>query len=184
MELDFEQLVNSYYELLYRFALTLARNEADACDLTQDTFYTFASKGHQLRDKSKIKSWLFTSLHRKFLGARRHETRFPHFEVSSVEQNLPTISPTMIDKMDGATVWEALMQLEENYRAPLVLLYLEEHSYREIADTLEIPIGTVMSRISRGKALLRESLTSKASGVARKIVPLEKSQLRRTSPHD
>ncbi len=178
MEPDFEQVVNSHYESLYRFALSLARNEADACDLTQDTFYTFATKGHQLRDKSKIKAWLFTALRRKFLGARRHDTRFPHFEVGSVDEKLPAISPTMVDEMDGATVWEALMQLEEIYRAPLTLLYLEDHSYREIAEALEIPVGTVMSRISRGKTLLRDQLTKTKS--IRKIIPLDQQQ--RSSP--
>ncbi len=179
MELDFEQIVSSYYESLYRFALTLARNEPDACDLTQDTFYTFAAEGHQLRDKSKIKSWLFTALHRKFLGARRHDTRFPHFEVSSVDRDLPTTSPTMVDEMDSTTVWQAMMQLEENFRAPLVLLYLEDHSYREIAEALEIPIGTVMSRVSRGKTLLREQLTQTS---ALKIISLEQKQFKKNSP--
>lgn len=182
MELDFEQTVNSYYEPLYRFALSLARNEPEAADLTQDTFYTFATKGSQVRDKSKIKSWLFTTLHRKYLGARRHTTRFPHVEINDTDHSLPTISPTMVDQMDGATVWDALMQLDEIYRAPLGLLYLEDHSYREIADTLEVPIGTVMSRISRGKTLLRESLTVKAPGALRKIIPLGQPQQRRSSP--
>ncbi|MEO6034552.1 MAG: RNA polymerase sigma factor, partial [Verrucomicrobiota bacterium] len=108
MELDFEQVVNSHYESLYRFALSLACNESDACDLTQDTFYTFASKGYQLREKSKVKSWLFTALHRKFLGAKRHEVRFPHGEINEADPNLPTISPAVVNEMDAATVWDAL----------------------------------------------------------------------------
>src|SRR5216117_2004540 len=68
---DFEQIVSQHYEPLYRFAFSLARTEADACDLTQQTFYIWATKGHRLRDRSKVKSWLFTILHREFLNIRR-----------------------------------------------------------------------------------------------------------------
>ena len=61
---DFQQLVDRQYEPLFRFALSLTRSEADAADLTQQTFFLWASKGHQLRDRSKAKSWLFTTLYR------------------------------------------------------------------------------------------------------------------------
>jgi RNA polymerase sigma-70 factor (ECF subfamily) len=63
-DLDFEKLVEDYHMPLYRFALSLSRKESDAADLTQQTFYLWASKGHQLRDASKVKTWLFTSLYR------------------------------------------------------------------------------------------------------------------------
>ncbi len=69
--LDFENLVGRYYEPLYQFAFSLTRDEADACDLVQQTFCIWANKGHQLRDTTKVKTWLFTTLHREFLGARR-----------------------------------------------------------------------------------------------------------------
>jgi len=68
---QFEAIVSEHYEPLYRFAMSLARMEADARDLTQQTFYVWATKGHQLRDLSKVKTWLFTTLHRAFLEARR-----------------------------------------------------------------------------------------------------------------
>ena len=67
-ELSFENVVNAHYEPLYRFALSLSHSEADAGDLVQQTFYRWATKGGQLRDRSKAKSWLFTTLHREFLG--------------------------------------------------------------------------------------------------------------------
>ncbi len=177
MDLDYEQIVSSHYESLYRFALSLAQNESDACDLTQDTFYTLAAKGHQLRDKSKVKTWLFTTLHRKFLGARRHNTRFPHCEISEADQKLPTISPRIVDEMDGAIVWESLMMLDNIYRAPLVLFYLDDQSYEDIAEALDVPIGTVMSRISRGKGLVRANLTN--VGKVQKIVPFEQQPLKK-----
>src|SRR5262245_45660698 len=70
-DLDFERLVDSHHAALYRFALSLCRNETEAGDLVQETFYLWAAKGHQLADPSKVKSWLFTTLHREFLGKRR-----------------------------------------------------------------------------------------------------------------
>src|SRR6266498_1089465 len=75
-DLDFERLVQEYHVPLYRFALSLARNENDAADLVQQTFYLWAGKGHQLEDPTKVKSWLFTTLHREFLAKRRRLVRF------------------------------------------------------------------------------------------------------------
>jgi RNA polymerase sigma-70 factor (ECF subfamily) len=159
----FDEIVDVHYEALYRFALSLARSEADACDLVQQTFFRWATKGDQLRDISKVKSWLFTTLHREFLGRRRHEDKFPKVEISLVEENeLTAVSAPPEQQLDGATVMAALQCLEEAYRAPLALFYLEDHSYREISEILEVPIGTVMSRLSRGKALLRAAVLQKA----------------------
>jgi len=172
-EVDFEQLVSAWYESLYRFALSLTQSEAEACDLTQQTFYLWATKGHQLRDKSKVKSWLFTTLHREFLGSRRRGNRFPHHGLEQVEHELPAVSPAVVNALDGSTVMEALLQVDELYRAPLMLFYLEDHSYQEIADLLEIPTGTVMSRLSRGKAQIRELLALKVQQAERKIVPFD-----------
>src|ERR1041384_2873359 len=103
---DFEQIVSQHYEPLYRFAFSLTRTEADACDLTQQTFLIWATKGHQLRDRSKIKSWLFTILHREFLNIRRRAVRFPHFELSDAAADLPTIAPEAVSALDGARVLE------------------------------------------------------------------------------
>ena len=161
-ELSFENIVNAHYEPLYRFALSLARSEADAGDLVQQTFYRWATKGGQLRDRSKVKSWLFTTLHREFLGQRRHEDKFPKVEISADDgHELAAEAPSPEKQLDGASVMSALQKLDETYRAPLALFYLEEHSYRDIAEILEIPIGTVMSRISRGKELLRKIVLEK-----------------------
>ena len=161
---DFESLVGRYYRPLYQFAFALARNEAEACDLTRQTFYVWATKGHQLRDAAKVKTWLFTTLHHEFLKSRRRQTRFPHYELDQVENELPTISPAMVNQLDAGSVVEALGQVEELYQAPLVLFYMEEHSYKEIADILEVPIGTVQSRIARGKLQLQKIVADRAAG--------------------
>src|SRR5438309_3365063 len=105
---DFEQIVSQHYESLYRFAFSLTRAEADACDLTQQTFYIWAAKGHQLRDRSKVKSWLFTILHREFLKMRRRAVRFPHFELSDENIDLPAISPEIVNTLDAAQVLDFL----------------------------------------------------------------------------
>jgi len=162
-QLDFEQLVHDFYMPLYRFALSLSRQESDAADLTQQTFLLWASKGHQLRDPSKVKTWLFTSLYREFLGRKRQQDRFVESEevLESIEGQAAT-SATVVDRLDAEIVQQALLDLEEIYRAPLTLFYLRQFSYREIAATLEIPIGTVMSRISRGKDQLRRALADAA----------------------
>ena len=156
---DFEAVVADYYELLYQFAISLTRSEADACDLTQQTFYIWATKGHQLRDASKIKSWLFTTLHRGFLESCRRRTRFPHSTLEETDTNLPVILPEATHRLDALQAVEALGQVDVGYRAAVALFYLEDCSYKEIADILEVPIGTVKSRISRGLAQLKEIFT-------------------------
>jgi len=169
---DFEQIVDAHYAPLYRFALSLARGEAAAADLTQQTFYLWASRGHQLRDAAKVKSWLFTTLYREFLGMHRRELRFPQADLEEETAGLPAETVSIADSIDGAAVVAALQQIDEVYRAPLTLFYLEEFSYRDIASVLGIPAGTVMSRLSRGKALLRKLLLQE-SDATRKIVPME-----------
>src|SRR5271154_2710074 len=98
--LDFESLVAGYYEPLYGFAFSLTRDEADACDLVQQTFCIWAKKGHQLRDATKVKTWLFTTLHREFLGTRRKMVRFPHVELEIAAAELPVVSPPTGSRVD------------------------------------------------------------------------------------
>jgi RNA polymerase sigma-70 factor, ECF subfamily len=162
--LDFESVVASYYEPLYQFAFSLTRAEADACDLTQQTFYVWATKGHQLRDESKVKTWLFTTLHRAFLETRRKQTRFPHLELSEVPFELSTLSPALANALDSEQVLQSLSKVDKVYQAPVALFYLEDCSYKEIAEILDVPIGTVKSRMARGIAQLQNIL----SGGARK----------------
>ena len=160
---DFESLVARYYRSLYQFAISLTQVEADACDLTQQTFYIWAAKGHQLRDVSKVKSWLFTTLHREFLESRRRTTRFPHYELTQVEADLPPVSPTRINQLDSGQVLLALKQVDEIYQAPVALFYLEDCSYKQIAEILGVPMGTVKSRIARGIGQLQKALTANPS---------------------
>jgi len=152
---DFEHLVRAHSASLYRVARTLTGDDLAAADLVQQTFYRWAAKGDQLRDPAKARSWLLTTLHREFLGERRQQGRFATVEVSEATEELPHVSPEVVEHLDGASVMQALERLDEVYRAPLALFYLEDMSYRDIADTLEVPVGTVMSRLARGKEQLR-----------------------------
>lgn len=167
LDSDFESLVARFYQPLYQFAFSLTRTEADACDLTQQTFYVWATKGHQLRDASKVKTWLFTTLHRNFLESRRRQTRFPHYELEEVSPELPSLMPDTVNKLDGPQVLQALAQVDEVYQAPVALFYLEDCSYNEIAAILNIPLGTVKSRMARGLVQLH-GLLNKESSVKQK----------------
>jgi RNA polymerase sigma-70 factor (ECF subfamily) len=156
---DFENLVASYYEPLYQFAFSLTRDEPDACDLVQQTFCIWADKGHQLRDPAKVKTWLFTTLHREFLGARRKVVRFPQVDLEYAAAELPTVPPATINALDTAQMLAALARLDEIYQAPVALFYLQDCSYNEIAEVLGVPLGTVKSRLARGLGRLHQLLT-------------------------
>jgi RNA polymerase sigma-70 factor, ECF subfamily len=157
---QFEAIVRQYYEPLFRFAMSLTRTESDAWDLTQQTFYIWATKGHQLRDIAKVKTWLFTTLHRAFIQTQRRQTRFPHQDLEEVSEQLPAFSPEPVDQVDAAQVLAALAQVDEVYQAAVAFFYLEDCSYSEIAEILAVPIGTVKSRIARGIMQLRGFLGS------------------------
>ena len=161
----FPQLVETYYAVLYRFALSLAKNPSDASDLTQQTFFVWATKGHNLRDESKAKSWLFTTLYREFLRVRRRGNRMVAIDdLAPADQEIPDVETDHVSKMDSALVMEALQEVDDAFREPLTLFYLQDLSYLEIAEILTIPIGTVMSRLSRGKPQLRTLLAQKVKG--------------------
>ena len=115
-----------------------------------------------MQDASKLKSWLMTTCYREFLRESRHRARFPHVEVSLVEEALPSIAPEFINQMDAGALLNALQQIDEVYRVALMLFYIQGQSYKEIAALLEVPIGTVMSRLARGKAQLRTLLVEEA----------------------
>ena len=164
--LDFENLVDLHYAGLYRFALSLTRDESEAGDLTQQTFYIWAAKGHQLQDRTKVKSWLYTTLHREFLGAQRRQSRFPHYELTEVSDDLPHIDVTLVDQLDSQALLACMARMEPIFRTPVALFYLEDYSYKDIASILDIPLGTVKSRIARGLGQLQQ-LISKSVPSAR-----------------
>jgi RNA polymerase sigma factor (sigma-70 family) len=173
----FKELVDRWYEPLCRFAYSLSRNDSEAKDLTQNAFLKWARQGRGLRDSARAKTWLFSVVNNEFLDQVRHRSRHPCTELS--EDNSAT-SPSIRanndpvgQDLDSKLVWSALDRLEERFRAPLVLFYLQDHSYREIAEIMDVPIGTVMSRLRRAKDQLRE-IMDRNSSEKPKITPFEK----------
>jgi RNA polymerase sigma-70 factor (ECF subfamily) len=151
-------IVDRFYGPLYQFAVRLTRSESDAADLVQQTFFTLIQHLHQIRDLSRIKCWLFTTLRRNFLMGVRHRAKHREVEFLPDVHGLQTEDPSHWSTLDALTVRRALLQVDESYRTALELFYVKELSYREIGKALEIPIGTVMSRLSRGKAQLKSIL--------------------------
>jgi RNA polymerase sigma-70 factor, ECF subfamily len=158
-DLKFENLVKRYYGDLYRFGLSLTGNETDAADLTQETFYIWANKGHQLQKAASVKSWLFTTLHREFLKTCRRRNRFSQQAIDESTEDLPNVPADCVERVDSRTLLRILGEIAEDFRAPLVLYYMEDLSYKEIADVLALPLGTVQSRIARAKIQLLRRLS-------------------------
>jgi len=178
---EFEELVEHYYQALYRFGFSLAKNPDRAADLVQQTFVIWAQKGHQLKDRSKAKTWLFTTLYREHLGNARRSQRHPEMEISEVEHELPHEEEESGRKLDAQRAVTLLSELDETFRAPLTLFYLQQHSYKEIAEILDVPIGTVMSRISRGKEQLRKKMTSGPTSMSTRIVDFKPETIQKNN---
>lgn len=177
---EFEDLVDAHYQALYRFGMSLTRDPDKASDLVQETFCIWAAKGDQLKDRSKAKTWLFTTLHREFLNLRRKSARY---DDAPIEDKLATTAADDSDadrQLDGQRALEILGELEETYRAPVALFYLQQHSYKEIAEILDVPIGTVMSRLSRGKELLRKKMTEEPASAPKNILQIEPNKIRQS----
>ena len=151
-------IVDRFYGPLYQFAVRLTRSESDAADLVQQTFLTLIQHLHHIRDLSRIKCWLFTTLRRKFLMEVRHRANHPEVEFLPDVHGLQAEDPGQWSSLDALTVRRALLQVEESYRTALELFYVKNLSYREIGKALQIPIGTVMSQLSRGKMKLKSIL--------------------------
>jgi len=175
---EFQELVDTHYQGLYRFGFSLAKDPDRAADLVQQTFCIWAEKGHQLKDRTKAKTWLFTTLYREHLGNARRSQRYPERELGDAEHELPGVEDAADRKMDAQRAIDLLSKLDETFRAPLTLFYLQQHSYKEIAAILDVPIGTIMSRISRGKEQLRKKMTAEPASAPTKIVEFEPEAIR------
>lgn len=160
-DMEFENLVKLYYRDLYRFGFSLTGSEADAADLTQETFYIWASKGYQLNNPANVKGWLFTTLHREFLKICRRRKRYVDEPIEESTHDLPDLPVDCVNRIDSRTLISMLREIDEDFRAPLVLYYMEDFSYKQIADVLAVPLGTVQSRIARAKIQLLRRLSER-----------------------
>lgn len=152
-----QRLVEEHYASLYRYAYRLSGSGTDAEDLTQETFCKAQVNLAQLRDAKRARPWLFSILRNAYLHrlrADRQHAQVPLGEVGDLAEPLPEALPDI----DPEQLQQALNELPEVYRTPIILYYFEDFGYREIAEQMDLPIGTVMSRLARAKGYLRARL--------------------------
>jgi RNA polymerase sigma-70 factor (ECF subfamily) len=152
-----DQLVEEHYVSLYRYAYRLTGSEADAEDLTQEAFCKAQINLAQLRDPSRVKSWLYSILRNEYLHRLRTEKTQPTLSLDLLDE-LPDVPVDELSELDPDQLQKALQELPELFRTPILLYYFDDFSYRDIAEQMELPIGTVMSRLARAKVWLRLKL--------------------------
>jgi RNA polymerase sigma-70 factor (ECF subfamily) len=152
-----QQLVDAHYEPLYRYAFRLSGSAADAEDLTQETFCKAQLQFHQLREPTRAKAWLFSILRNAYLHRLRSDSHHKKVSLDAVG-DLAGPPPEPPAEVDPDQLQAALNDLPEAFRTPVILFYFDEFSYRDIAEQMDVPIGTVMSRLARAKCHLRTRL--------------------------
>ena len=152
-----QRLVDDHYAALYRYAYRLSGTADAASDLTQETFCKAQAQMNQLRDPNRAKAWLFSILRNAFLHQVRADRNHRLVSLDNAENvTQPALDP--FPEVEPEKLQAALNAMPEGFRTPLILFYFEDFSYRDIAEQMELPIGTVMSRLARAKAFLRDRL--------------------------
>lgn len=168
---EFERLVLEHLDMLYAVALRLTRNPTDAQDLTQNTIVKALRFHNRFKDGTYIKAWLLTILRNTFINEYRRRVRRPDFvELTGSEAAVNTApdpdiafepaedsSTDLLELLDDE-VKEAVESLPEDFRLAVIMADLKNKSYKEIAEAMDCPLGTVMSRLYRGRKLLRQRL--------------------------
>lgn len=171
----FEAEALPYLDQLYGAALRMTRNRADAEDLVQDAYAKAFGSFHQYRPGTNLKAWLYRILTNTFINSYRKKQREPlqsdaetvedwqlHRAASHDSVGLPSAENLALDALPDSDIKDALGQLTEDRRLAVYLADVEGFSYKEIAEIMDTPIGTVMSRLHRGRRQLRELLADYA----------------------
>lgn len=151
-------VIDEHYALVYRYAYRLTGAQAEAEDLTQQAFLTARTHFDQLRNVAAAKGWLCAIVRNLYLRGRQQQRRWQPW----CDEFQPITTPEPSFEIDPEELQAALAQLPEEFRTPLVLFYFREFTYKEIATQLQVPLGTVMSRLSRAKAQLRTLLAAES----------------------
>ena len=159
------QLIQEHYESVYRFARHLSQSPVDAEDLVQQTFLIACRKLADLREAERSRSWLLSITRNLFLKSRLkpQELRgYPDADESRLIEHHHTETPEQLlqQRLDLELLQTALAELPDGFRVPLLMYYFEDLSYKEIGEALDLPLGTVMSRLARGKEHLRARLAA------------------------
>ncbi len=181
---DFERDALQYAKQLYSAAMRMTRNPADAEDLVQETFLKAYRAYDTFEAGTNLKAWLYRILTNTYINRYRKESRRPaEVDLGAVEdfylyrrvgseesaEAARTTEDRVLDGLVESDIKKAVEDLPENFRLPVLLADLEGFSYKEIAEILDIPIGTVMSRLHRGRKAMQKSLWEFA--VNRGLVP-------------
>lgn len=181
---DFERDAMQYTRQLYSAAMRMTRNPSDAEDLVQETFLKAYRAYHTFEEGTNLKAWLYRILTNTYINKYRKESRRPsEVDLGSVEdlylyrrlgseesaEAARTTEDRVLEGLVESDIKKAVEDLPENFRITVLLADLEGFSYKEIAEILDIPIGTVMSRLHRGRKAMQKSLWEYA--MKRGLVP-------------
>jgi RNA polymerase sigma-70 factor (ECF subfamily) len=165
---DHESQIAQHLPRLRRYARALTGDRNAADDLVQDTVERALSRFHLWRPGSDLRAWLFTIMHNIYVNQTRSRIRHPHEPLDeSAAEDLHMREPDWGTLRD---IEEALARLPAEQRSVLLLVGLEQFTYEEAARVLEVPLGTVMSRLSRGRERLRVLLYGEARATTLKVV--------------
>ena len=154
---NLQRLIDDHLDAVYRYAFRLTGNVQDAEDLTQQVFLLAQQRLEQLRDGDRARGWLFTILRNSFLKTVQRTQPVPATNIGVNLESVPAKHESG-QAVDSAELQAAMDELPAEFRLVLAMFYFEECSYREIAEKLDLPIGTVMSRLARAKGHLRAKL--------------------------
>jgi RNA polymerase sigma-70 factor (ECF subfamily) len=156
-DLDVARIVEAHHAVVYRYAFRLTSRAADAEDLTQMTFLTAVRKLDQLRQTERVVSWLLAVTRNAYLKQSRRRQPTAATSLGLELERVSWVEPPEGD-LDLEQLQPALDELPEEFKVVVLMFYFEECSYKQIAEELQVPIGTVMSRLSRAKSHLRAKL--------------------------